>query len=370
MTQTVQCKKEAVTDGLKRALRNFGNVMGNCLYDKSYTQEVIKMKVQPHKFNQTELHRRPEFEQPKPNPVPIPSTSTPNKNPNVKSEPISRPISSIPAHMRTGAITMKTPNSKPSASHNTPPPPYNQNTSRPGPDTTSTNNMQPRPQPQVQPQTKPAPQKVEFSEPPRDPEESFSYSDDDAFLAAIDLGEVDMGRPIDFEEGTGGVSGASLSEAAAGDIEPPSNASGDKVTLVQAPQQQRKENTSLQNLDSSTTHAQHLASNSTSHLTSGPSNHRNQSTNQAQHPNPRQSSSKTAQERRAQAISDAISSDQVKTPIANHSMQEQKPHPQTNTNPSIPHSAATIKRAVAPSGAFNFPEGVVSRIVFRQMVIL
>ena len=39
-----KCKKEAVTDGLKRALRSFGNVMGNCLYDKSYTQEVVKIK--------------------------------------------------------------------------------------------------------------------------------------------------------------------------------------------------------------------------------------------------------------------------------------------------------------------------------------
>jgi len=36
-----------VTDGLKRALRNFGNVMGNCLYDKSYAQEVVKVKFEP-----------------------------------------------------------------------------------------------------------------------------------------------------------------------------------------------------------------------------------------------------------------------------------------------------------------------------------
>ncbi|KAH9931027.1 recombination protein Rad52 [Amylocystis lapponica] len=42
-----KCKKEAVTDGVKRALRNFGNLLGNCLYDKSYTQEVIKIKVPP-----------------------------------------------------------------------------------------------------------------------------------------------------------------------------------------------------------------------------------------------------------------------------------------------------------------------------------
>jgi DNA repair and recombination protein RAD52 len=42
-----QCKKEAVTDGLKRTLRTFGNVMGNCLYDKQYTSEIVKIKVPP-----------------------------------------------------------------------------------------------------------------------------------------------------------------------------------------------------------------------------------------------------------------------------------------------------------------------------------
>ncbi|KII87877.1 hypothetical protein PLICRDRAFT_111926 [Plicaturopsis crispa FD-325 SS-3] len=42
-----KAKKEAVTDGMKRALRNFGNLLGNCLYDKSYTQEITKIKVQP-----------------------------------------------------------------------------------------------------------------------------------------------------------------------------------------------------------------------------------------------------------------------------------------------------------------------------------
>ncbi len=42
-----QCKKEAVTDAIKRALRNFGNLLGNCLYDKQYAQEVVKIKVPP-----------------------------------------------------------------------------------------------------------------------------------------------------------------------------------------------------------------------------------------------------------------------------------------------------------------------------------
>ena len=43
----IQCKKEAVTDAVKRTLRNFGNLLGNCLYDKSYTQEVVKIKIPP-----------------------------------------------------------------------------------------------------------------------------------------------------------------------------------------------------------------------------------------------------------------------------------------------------------------------------------
>lgn len=47
LTDIKQCKKEAVTDGVKRALRNFGNLLGNCLYDKSYTQEIVKIKVPP-----------------------------------------------------------------------------------------------------------------------------------------------------------------------------------------------------------------------------------------------------------------------------------------------------------------------------------
>lgn len=40
-----KCKKEAVTDALKRTLRNFGSVLGNCLYDKHYTAEIGKMKA-------------------------------------------------------------------------------------------------------------------------------------------------------------------------------------------------------------------------------------------------------------------------------------------------------------------------------------
>ena len=37
-----KARKEAVTDGLKRALKSFGNVLGNCLNDKDYVRSVVK----------------------------------------------------------------------------------------------------------------------------------------------------------------------------------------------------------------------------------------------------------------------------------------------------------------------------------------
>lgn len=52
-----KAKKEGTTDALKRALRNFGNVLGNCIYDKEYLTKVIKVKVQPAKWDIDRLHR-------------------------------------------------------------------------------------------------------------------------------------------------------------------------------------------------------------------------------------------------------------------------------------------------------------------------
>ncbi|KAH9839651.1 Rad52/22 family double-strand break repair protein [Teratosphaeria destructans] len=56
-----KAKKEAATDALKRALRNFGNVLGNCLYDKDYLQRVTKVKVAPSKWDADNLHRHPDY---------------------------------------------------------------------------------------------------------------------------------------------------------------------------------------------------------------------------------------------------------------------------------------------------------------------
>lgn len=42
-----KAKKEGTTDALKRSLRNFGNVLGNCVYDKDYLSKVTKVKSAP-----------------------------------------------------------------------------------------------------------------------------------------------------------------------------------------------------------------------------------------------------------------------------------------------------------------------------------
>ncbi|KAK2813133.1 hypothetical protein FQN50_000810 [Emmonsiellopsis sp. PD_5] len=52
-----KAKKEGTTDGLKRALRTFGNVLGNCVYDKEYLSRVTKVKAAPSKWDVADLHR-------------------------------------------------------------------------------------------------------------------------------------------------------------------------------------------------------------------------------------------------------------------------------------------------------------------------
>ena len=52
-----KCKKEAVTDGMKRALRQFGNALGNCLYDKDFLQHVTRVAAEPRAFDASLLMR-------------------------------------------------------------------------------------------------------------------------------------------------------------------------------------------------------------------------------------------------------------------------------------------------------------------------
>ncbi|KAI9829769.1 MAG: hypothetical protein M1819_006006 [Sarea resinae] len=56
-----KAKKEGTTDALKRALRNFGKVLGNCIYDKEYLAKITKVKVAPCKWDIDNLHRHPDF---------------------------------------------------------------------------------------------------------------------------------------------------------------------------------------------------------------------------------------------------------------------------------------------------------------------
>ena len=56
-----KAKKEGATDGLKRALRTFGNVLGNCIRDRDYLARVAKMKAGPTRFDEAALHRPNDF---------------------------------------------------------------------------------------------------------------------------------------------------------------------------------------------------------------------------------------------------------------------------------------------------------------------
>lgn len=250
----MECKKEAVTDGLKRALRNFGNLLGNCLYDKSYTQEVIKIKVPPvcypvhikytvesnlffkPKFEKSELHRRPEFEESKPNitapfapssaahstMLPTRQTSTDNNTPTrpPQARNQTKPITSVPPHMRaevrasTSGSSNITPNNEKISITS-----HQFNRSDMNISASNTNSPKPpqlaierkvtfaNPTPQGKPLTNISPNsstrtplapKVEKVE---DADDSFNFSDDDAFFAVVDLGDGDLGRPIGLDEG-------------------------------------------------------------------------------------------------------------------------------------------------------------------------
>ncbi|XP_025054575.1 DNA repair protein RAD52 homolog [Alligator sinensis] len=57
-----KARKEAVTDGLKRALRCFGNVLGNCILDKDYLQAVNKLPRQIFPALDVAKAKRQDFE--------------------------------------------------------------------------------------------------------------------------------------------------------------------------------------------------------------------------------------------------------------------------------------------------------------------
>lgn len=56
-----KCKKEALTDGVKRCLRCFGNVLGNCLYDKALMAKLRTVEKQNTEIKETDLYRDDSF---------------------------------------------------------------------------------------------------------------------------------------------------------------------------------------------------------------------------------------------------------------------------------------------------------------------
>ena len=53
-----KAKKESVTDALKRGLRHFGNVLGNCVYNKSYLKAISRVTKPPvEQLNAQNLYR-------------------------------------------------------------------------------------------------------------------------------------------------------------------------------------------------------------------------------------------------------------------------------------------------------------------------
>lgn len=82
-----KAKKEGTTDALKRALRNFGNVLGNCIYDKDYITKVSKVKAGTGKWDVNELYRHADYAPMKKEEQPVAATTA---------VPIVRPAPLVP----------------------------------------------------------------------------------------------------------------------------------------------------------------------------------------------------------------------------------------------------------------------------------
>lgn len=54
-------RKEAVTDAFKRAMRQFGPSLGNCLYDSEYLNKLKTVRSAKYSFDENNLIRKPEF---------------------------------------------------------------------------------------------------------------------------------------------------------------------------------------------------------------------------------------------------------------------------------------------------------------------
>ncbi|XP_069759632.1 DNA repair protein RAD52 homolog isoform X2 [Narcine bancroftii] len=96
-----KARKEAVTDGLKRSLKSFGNALGNCILDKEYLRMVNKLPRQQTDFQLDDAKRKDDepivqkaryssLLQAQPQPLPAPASRPPNEG--VKEEVADRKV--------------------------------------------------------------------------------------------------------------------------------------------------------------------------------------------------------------------------------------------------------------------------------------
>ncbi|KAJ7163673.1 RAD52 DNA repair protein [Mycena filopes] len=352
-----KCKKEAVTDGLKRTLRTFGNVLGNCLYDKQYTAEIVKMKAQPTKFDKSQLYRLPEFSDKPPaaasassastSRASITATSTPVRAPAPAAAPqqrwqpqaqaaqpqqqFAKPISSVPRHMQPKTTSgLQTP------------------ITTPAPERKAVS-FAPQAQPQAQMQIPRAPAGAEDGG-----DESFGFfSDDDAFLACVDMGEGDLGRPIEYEEGAGSsvVSAADEGETS---VSPPQQQEGVK-------QEDRYGPMGLGRTGAGTGTGQGAMN-----PPPNPPHQQRQVVPRAQ-----QKPASSASTSRAAAILNAtrgVTANQNQKPLSNPSALPSAPTSGGAAETSAPAPApAPAKRPPTPSvGGFHFPPGMANPLLQQQ----
>lgn len=132
-----KARKTAVTDATKRALRNFGNALGNCLYDTPYlggigkmakpqvsTKYVVTIKKKDDlklgffdqiKFVPKNLYRHEQFESPKPEATAPPPKTLPQPWQQASSSRVNQPVKSTvqppkttPVHIPSSEATSST----------------------------------------------------------------------------------------------------------------------------------------------------------------------------------------------------------------------------------------------------------------------
>ena len=81
-----KCKKEAITDSIKRGLKTFGRLLGNCLYDQHYTTQLARMSTPARPpLQPRDLYRGPSTKRPAPDDGPT--------RPRPKAAPVKEPPS-------------------------------------------------------------------------------------------------------------------------------------------------------------------------------------------------------------------------------------------------------------------------------------